>query len=586
LCKPERVPFRLTQNLEHALGLSGPEGVFRLTCENVLKTLKQGRETLLTLLEAFVYDPILDRTSNDTGIIASFYGGSTTPTTKQDKSLKQQSKRLMEKKHTLRLYKIRLAENRLALKSNEEALTQLLLKIESLFQFIMVLNQKRDHKEILIKQHEQAKIYLDECLTLQTTKATNSNQHLVYSLHDRYMRYIIYTQQRDCLFAKLNDLSKTFHLMTSQFNQSIHFIRNYSEPLVSSLSPTLSPYLLTIDFFQSTSQSNHTVQCEQLQKELDQLKSDQTSLLKQINEELLSKSKLFQYLPSDYPQRFQFKQCIQWLDEINDSFLDSSSKLIETIHHIYPLYRIKFNKLFKLKSLKSQSIEKKQQQKQQLDTKLTNFKYELDETVKKEELCLSRKVNLIEMNETDEFEIFNFIQFEMNQNSGYQLLVDMQLYESLSIIVLQFLYDNLQKWIQMENASLKAKDQLVGLTSADGDWFLEEMYSLLANCNNLTCLIEKIFNKFNLLNNDETTNNANEWFIQLLDANVCFKTLFELLKQLIFEYDTNWCRLLVELTFWDVSNVQFVIEQFNAMHIEEFFELILVDTFSIENFNQ
>jgi hypothetical protein len=206
--------------------------------------------------------------------------------------------------------------------------------------------------------------------------------------------------------------------------------------------------------------------------------------------------------------------------------------------------------------------------------------------LRKKNLCLSRKVNLIEMNETDEFEIFNFIQFEMNQNSGYQLLVDMQLYESLSIIVLQFLNDNLQKWIQMENASLKAKDQLVGLTSADGDWFLEEMYSLLANCNNLTCLIEKIFNKFNLLNNDETTNNANEWFIQLLDANVCFKTLFELLKQLIFEYDTNWCRLLVELTFWDVSNVQFVIEQFNEMHIEEFFELILVDTFSIENFNQ
>lgn len=31
-----------------------------MACEHVLKTLKKGRETLLTLLEAFVYDPLVD----------------------------------------------------------------------------------------------------------------------------------------------------------------------------------------------------------------------------------------------------------------------------------------------------------------------------------------------------------------------------------------------------------------------------------------------------------------------------------------------------------------------------------------------
>lgn len=36
------------------------KGTFRLACEHVLKTLKKGRETLLTLLEAFVYDPLVD----------------------------------------------------------------------------------------------------------------------------------------------------------------------------------------------------------------------------------------------------------------------------------------------------------------------------------------------------------------------------------------------------------------------------------------------------------------------------------------------------------------------------------------------
>ncbi|XP_058127309.1 serine/threonine-protein kinase Smg1-like [Anopheles ziemanni] len=57
---PEKVPFRMTPNLEEALGMTGIEGTFRLACEHVLKSLKKGRETLLTLLEAFVYDPLVD----------------------------------------------------------------------------------------------------------------------------------------------------------------------------------------------------------------------------------------------------------------------------------------------------------------------------------------------------------------------------------------------------------------------------------------------------------------------------------------------------------------------------------------------
>lgn len=42
-----------------------PQGTFRLTCETVLQSLKKGRETLLTLLEAFVYDPLVDWAVNE-----------------------------------------------------------------------------------------------------------------------------------------------------------------------------------------------------------------------------------------------------------------------------------------------------------------------------------------------------------------------------------------------------------------------------------------------------------------------------------------------------------------------------------------
>eukprot|EP01117_Protostelium_nocturnum_P012841 TRINITY_DN4758_c0_g1_i1.p1 TRINITY_DN4758_c0_g1~~TRINITY_DN4758_c0_g1_i1.p1 ORF type:complete len:2361 (-),score=843.62 TRINITY_DN4758_c0_g1_i1:69-7151(-) len=56
---PERVPFRLTRMLVNAMGVSGIEGNFRTTCENVMEVLRENRESLMAVLEAFVYDPLI-----------------------------------------------------------------------------------------------------------------------------------------------------------------------------------------------------------------------------------------------------------------------------------------------------------------------------------------------------------------------------------------------------------------------------------------------------------------------------------------------------------------------------------------------
>ena len=41
------------------------QGLFRISCEDILRILRRGRETLLTLLEAFVYDPLIDWTQSE-----------------------------------------------------------------------------------------------------------------------------------------------------------------------------------------------------------------------------------------------------------------------------------------------------------------------------------------------------------------------------------------------------------------------------------------------------------------------------------------------------------------------------------------
>ncbi|ORY80056.1 PtdIns-3-kinase tor2 [Protomyces lactucae-debilis] len=57
---PERIPFRLTRMLTNAMEVSGIEGSFRITCEHVMRVLRENKESLMAVLEAFVYDPLIN----------------------------------------------------------------------------------------------------------------------------------------------------------------------------------------------------------------------------------------------------------------------------------------------------------------------------------------------------------------------------------------------------------------------------------------------------------------------------------------------------------------------------------------------
>ena len=56
----ERVPFRLTHNMVDAFGVYRENGPFRKSCELTLRILRQYEDTLMTILETFLYDPTTD----------------------------------------------------------------------------------------------------------------------------------------------------------------------------------------------------------------------------------------------------------------------------------------------------------------------------------------------------------------------------------------------------------------------------------------------------------------------------------------------------------------------------------------------
>lgn len=57
---PERIPFRLTRMLINAMEVTGIEGTYRRTCESVMHVLRRNKDSLMAVLEAFVYDPLLN----------------------------------------------------------------------------------------------------------------------------------------------------------------------------------------------------------------------------------------------------------------------------------------------------------------------------------------------------------------------------------------------------------------------------------------------------------------------------------------------------------------------------------------------
>ena len=56
---PEKVPFRLTRMLVNAMEVGGIKGTFKVTTENVMRVLRDNKESVLALLEAFVHDPLI-----------------------------------------------------------------------------------------------------------------------------------------------------------------------------------------------------------------------------------------------------------------------------------------------------------------------------------------------------------------------------------------------------------------------------------------------------------------------------------------------------------------------------------------------
>ncbi|XP_074581436.1 uncharacterized protein LOC141837962 [Curcuma longa] len=165
---PEIVPFRLTQIIETALGLTGTEGTFRSNCEAVMKVLQKNKDIILMLLEVFIWDPLVEWTRGDIHDEAAIGG---------------EEKKGMEMAVSLSLFASRVQEMRVPLQEHHDHLVATLPFVESALKaFLDSLNQYEvistifyhaDKERTSLMQHEaSAKLVVTEATSICETSRT------------------------------------------------------------------------------------------------------------------------------------------------------------------------------------------------------------------------------------------------------------------------------------------------------------------------------------------------------------------------------------------------------------------------------
>ncbi|XP_069036868.1 serine/threonine-protein kinase SMG1 isoform X1 [Lepisosteus oculatus] len=454
---PEKVPFRMTHNIETALGVTGVEGIFRLSCEQVIHMMRRGRETLLTLLEAFVYDPLVDWTaSGEVGFAGAVYGGG------GQQAESKQTKREMERDITRSLFSSRVAEIKVNWFKNREEMLTVLPQVESGVEKYLSLQEQLTEVEKL-----QGKL-LEEIDFLEG--ADSRTDHPIHTLEHRYSEHTqLQSRQRavqEAIQVKLSD----FEQWISQYQAA--FASLEATQLASLLQEISSPidlgppsYVPATAFLQNAGQAHLISQCEQLEGEVSALFQQRRSLLRGCLEHLHSYATVALLYPRAVFRRHRAHMWKQWMEEL---ICDMSVEHCQAIYHKYEMQFAPQPPPAVCQFLSS------------TDMALQHHATEVNARLLRQAERLKAEGAGVPACEEQLQEIERCIAVFLRENGELGSL-------SLAGIIVSALCALTRRNLVMEGAAASAGEQLVELMSRDGAWFLEELCSMSGN---VACLVQ------------------------------------------------------------------------------------------------
>uniref|UniRef100_A0A8B9KFC0 non-specific serine/threonine protein kinase n=1 Tax=Astyanax mexicanus TaxID=7994 RepID=A0A8B9KFC0_ASTMX len=454
---PEKVPFRMTHNIETALGVTGVEGIFRLSCEQVVQMMRRGRETLLTLLEAFVYDPLVDWTAGgEVGFAGAVYGGG------GQQAESKQSKREMERDITRSLFSSRVAEIKVNWFKNRDEMLAVLPQVEMAVEEYLSLQEQLTQVEKV-----QAKL-LEEMEFLEG--ADSRAEHPIHTLEHRYVEHTqLQSRQRtvqDAIQSKMSDLNQWI----SQYQDA--FSRLEATQLASLLQEISSPidlgppsYVPATAFLQNAGQAHLISQCEALEAEVSALLQQRRSLLRGCLEHLHSYATVALLYPRAVLHRHRVYTWNQWMEEL---VCDMTVDHCQAVYHHYEMQFAPQPPASTCQFLSS------------VEMALQHHAAETNTRLLRQVERLKAEGATVPVCEEQLQEIERCIKVFLHEDAELASF-------SLAGIIVSALCALTRRNLVMEGAAASAGEQLVELTSRDGAWFLEELCSMSGN---ITCLVQ------------------------------------------------------------------------------------------------
>ncbi|XP_008297822.1 serine/threonine-protein kinase SMG1 [Stegastes partitus] len=458
---PEKVPFRMTHNIETALGVTGVEGIFRMSCEQVVQIMRRGRETLLTLLEAFVYDPLVDWTAGgEVGFAGAVYGGG------GQQADSKKSKREMERDITRSLFSSRVAEIKVNWFKNRDEMLAVLPQVEEAVDEYLVLQE-------LLCQGERLQAKLGEEMTF-LEGAENHPDHLILTLEQRYSEHTqLQSRQRtvqEAIQSKLADLDQWISQYQAAFSsleatQLASLLQDISSPI--DLGPP--SYVPATAFLQNAGQAHLISQCESLEAEVSSLLQQRRAALRSCLEHLHS----YATVALLYPRAtLLFHRTHQWKAWLEKLLRDMN---MEHCQHIYRQYEVLFGPQPPSTSCQFLSSVELTLQHQVADT---------NERMIHQAERLKAEGTTVAACEEQLQEIEHCITVFIRENGDPGSL-------SLAAIITSALCTLCRLNLVMEGAAASAGEQLVDLTSRDGAWFFEELCGMMGNVSALATLLQR-----------------------------------------------------------------------------------------------
>lgn len=504
----------------------------------------------------------------------------------------KENRKNMEKKMTLRLYSIRLMENRGLIDSNKKSLLDVLRILLNVTNVICELMEKIEHKEKRIHLHEQAKIYLDESLTLhgKTTKTKQQAQHSVYSLHERYDQYAEFNRNAQAIFSQIDAQISTYKSLCNQHGRLVQFFK--SDPMSESTNSNSKHRLLTqigrylgietaestVDdqlkpmspmvsqFLQSIGQESALNQYESCTVDMEQLRLSRDQLTATVGDLINAYSFIFRRCPDDIHLKSEFVKLLEWLQELRNGNSREPERHLGIPGDVYADVNANFNKLLgrvEPADIVSHKVSEFDSHVRTLETYLVDL----------EARQLAVQMDNLNLDETMSG-LMTFMDEQLSQCEGENVL-----FESFNFTLLQFLNDNLQKWMSMETMAFNSKEKLTQLTSREGDWYLEEMVSLIYNCNHLTRLIKTVYAKYATDYGPKITNRLLLSSLKCLDIFDNLSAVFRYFKELLLNFHSCIFDRLVDYSFSDMNLFTDVYNQLKEIAVDEFFTLIMADDF-------